>query len=226
MKELICCLTLLGLVTTAVAADRPDLEARIHTLTSKYEEMQSNPDKRIPAEHLKNAKGIVLMDRTKAGFIFAYQGGGGVAMVRHPRTGKWSAPSFMSASEGSLGFQVGGQQSFVVILLMNTNATKSLAESSFEFGGEASGTAGDSSVKEEGKIESAYPSVMVYDSVKGLYGGAAFKGGTIAPDEKANRTYYEKFVTPQDILFERKVEAGEQGEKLAAAIEKSAKQKN
>lgn len=225
MKNNVWLLILLGFASSVFAAEKYELEDRVRSLTTKFEQLQSKPDKSIPPEHLKNAKGIILLDRTKAGFIFAYQGGNGVAMVRDPKSGNWSAPAFMGASEGSLGFQIGGQQSFVVILLMHTNATRGLTESTFEFGGEASGTAGDSSVKEEGKVESAYPAVLVYDDVKGLYGGAAIKGGSIAPDDKANRIYYEKYVTMQDILFDKKVKPTEAGRKLASAIEENAKRK-
>ena len=93
--------------------------------------MQAKPDKRIPAENLRKALGIILLDRTKAGFIFAYQGGGGLAMVKDAKSGRWSPPAFLTANEASLGVQIGGQQSFVVILLMNTNATHALTESSY-----------------------------------------------------------------------------------------------
>ena len=61
--------------------------------------------------------------------------GGGVAMVRD-KSGKWGPPAFLTASEASLGFQIGGQQSFVVILLMNSNATQQLTQSNIKFGGE------------------------------------------------------------------------------------------
>ncbi len=75
------------------------------------------PDKNIPPDVLHRAQGIILLDRTKAGFILAYQGGGGVAMVRDAdRTKAWSPAAFVGASEASLGFQVGGEQGFYVIL--------------------------------------------------------------------------------------------------------------
>jgi len=66
-------------------------------------------------------------------------------MVKDPKLETWSPAALLKANEASLGFQVGGQQSFVVILLMTTNATRSLADGEIDFGGEARGTAGNSS---------------------------------------------------------------------------------
>jgi len=139
----------LVLALPALALDRSELDYRIRRLTTKFEALQAKPDKCIPAAMLRNAQGIILLDRTKAGFIFAYQGGGGVAIVKDPTTGQWSAPGFLSAREASLGLQIGGQQSFIVILLMNTNTARLLAEPDFRLGGEASGTAGNDNRRAE-----------------------------------------------------------------------------
>src|ERR1044071_9535183 len=141
MKTAIVGLFALGFAVSAFALDKTELDNRIRTLTAKFEALQQKPDKRIPAETLAKAKGIVLLDRTKAGFIFAYQGGGGVAMVKNGNSDKWSPAAFLSANEASLGFQVGGQHSFIVILFMNTNSTRLLTEPNVQFGGEARGTA-------------------------------------------------------------------------------------
>jgi lipid-binding SYLF domain-containing protein len=171
----------------------------------KFEEMQAKPEKRIPAENLRKALGVVLLDRTKAGFIFAFQGGAGLAMVKDAKWGRWSAPAFVTANEASLGFQIGGQQSFVVILLMNTNATHELTDSNFAFGGEASGTAGNSSGKAEGTVSSESRAlVQVYSDSTGLYGGAAIKGGAISPDADADVAYYGQPLTSAEILFGNK----------------------
>jgi SH3 domain-containing YSC84-like protein 1 len=190
----------------------------------KFEVMQSKPDKRIPAENLRKAKGIILLDRTKAGFIFAFQGGSGLAMVKDVTTGQWSPPAFVSASEASLGFQIGGQQSFVAILLMNTNATRALTDSSFDFGGEASGTAGNSPGKAEATTSSDdKASIRVYGDSTGLFGGAAIKGGDISPDSSANVAYYGEPLSPKEILFSKKPKPSETALALVQKITQAAK---
>lgn len=225
MKTLAIGLILLGFTTSTFAAGKAELDHRIRSLTAKFDSLQSKPDKRIPAEQLRKAQGIILLDRTKAGFIFAFQGGGGVALVKDAKSEKWGPAAFFSATEASLGFQIGGQQSFVVILLMDTNATRRLTESTFEFGGEARGTAGDASAGEEGKFSNKSLSVQVYADRKGLYGGAAIKGGDISPDGEANLIYYGQSLTTRDILFDKKVKPTEAVTELGKRLTEHSKEK-
>ena len=211
----------MGLIGTCFALDKADLDLRIRKLTAKFDSMQSKPDRRVPAEMLKNAKGIVLLDRIKAGFIFAYQGGGGVAMVKN-KSGDWSAPVFLKSNEASLGFQIGGQQSFVVILLMNTNAVSMLTDGKFSFGGEASGTAGDASAGAEGMLTEE-PLTVVYTDKAGLYGGAALKGSALSADNDANIAYYESYFSAKEILLDGKGKASEAAKELVGKLQRSTK---
>ena len=222
MKKIIFGFCALCLAVSAFAKDKAELDNHLRKLAAKFEAMQSNPDKAIPAENLQKARGIVLLDRTKAGFIFAFQGGGGIGMVKEAKSGKWSAPAFLTATEASLGFQIGGQQSFIVILLMTTNATRLLTDGDIEFGGEARGTAGNSTAGAEGNLK-AQPSVLVYDDRKGLYGGAALKGGALSADGDGNNAYYGQYVTLEDILFQNKFQPGETAKALIEKIEKPRK---
>ncbi len=226
MRKLLVMLTVLSVtVGSAMAASRSELDDRIRKLTYKFEEMQSKPDKAIPAKILANAKGILLLDRTKAGFIFGFQGGAGVAMVRDVKTGEWGAPAFYNANEGSIGFQIGGQQTFMVMLLMNTNAVRSLVSDAGEAGGEAEGTAGDSSTNAGETYREDDQAVLVYSDTKGLYGGAVIKGGAVSPNEKDNMRYYGEYLIVEEILFKKKVEPTEMSKELAERIEKYAKEK-
>ena len=224
MRLLITGCLLLGVGVSALAIDQAALDKRIRTLTIKFEEMQAKPDKRIPAENLRKAQGIILLDRTKAGFIFAYQGGAGLAMVKDAKSGNWSPPLFLTANEASLGFQIGGQQSFIAILYMNTNATRALIDSSFNFGGEASGTAGNTSGKAEGTVtDDQKQSMLVYSDSTGLYGGATIKGGALSSDTEANIAYYGESLTPKQILFDRKGTPSEAATNLMQKIAQASK---
>jgi len=206
MKRAIVGLLLLSFIGSALAVQPWDLDRRIYRLTAKFEEMQQKPDKRIPPDLLRRAEGIILLDRTKAGFIFAFQGGVGVAMTKDPNTRQWSAPAFISANDASLGFQIGGEQGFFVILVMNSNATRIFTDPTFQAGGEASGTAGNASAGAGGSVASTDLPVLVFDDRKGLFGGAAVKVGNISPDNEANSVYYRQYVSMRDILFDRKVQ--------------------
>ncbi len=207
----------------AAGVEKAELDRRAQMMLVKFESLQSKADKRIPPEVLQKAHGIILLDRTKAGFIFAYQGGSGLAMVKDKK-GKWSPVAFMKADEGSLGFQIGGQQAFFVILLMTEESAKSLvADAAFEFGGEARGTAGSNSAGEEGKVEDIPRSVRVYDERSGLFGGVSIKGGAIHPDHEGNMVYYGAPATMQEILFESKHKPTQPATSLAEKIAKYSK---
>lgn len=218
-------LLVLGLFAPAFALTQSDLDNQVLTLAAKFDAMQRKPEKAIPAATLAKAQGIVLLDRTKAGLVFAYQGGRGVALVKDA-AGNWSAPAFFSASEASLGLQIGGEQNFYVILLMNTNATAALADSSFDFGGEARGTGGNKTKGKDASFISPAQSIIVYSDRTGAFGAAALKGGVIGPDAKANVTYYQQAVSVSDILFDKRVAARPSASELTTKITDYSKEKS
>jgi len=218
MKTFALGLLVLGFAGSAFALDKAALDDRIRMLTAKFDALQQKPDKAVPADSLRKAQGVILLDRTKAGFIFAFQGGGGGALVRDPKTHNWGPVAFLSANEASLGPQIGGQQSFIVILLMSTNATRLLTEPTFEFGGEAQGTAGNQSAGVSGAVSSPEHQVLVYGDHQGLFGGVSMKAGSLAPDDQANRIYYGQFLSMADLLFQKKVQPTPAATDLAAKL--------
>jgi lipid-binding SYLF domain-containing protein len=111
------------------------------------------------------------------------------------------------------------------MLLMNEDSTRMLTDPDFEFGGEARGTAGDSSAGAEGNVTTTEKSILIYDDRAGLFGGAALKGGALSPDTEANLAYYGEPVTVKEILFEKKVKPTEEAEKFAARITEFSKSK-
>lgn len=218
MKRMYVACLALSLLSSAQAVDRVDLDKRLINLRTKFESLQARADKRIPEDTLRRAVGIILLDRVKAGLGFAYQGGSGVAMLKDTQTGEWGAPVFLSANQASIGPQAGGKESFTVVLLMSTNSTGALTEPTFEFGGEASATAGNASAKAEGTILSPDRQVLVFGESEGFYGGASVKTGKCSPDTDANRVYYAEPLTAREILFDKKVRATEPAVNLARTL--------
>jgi SH3 domain-containing YSC84-like protein 1 len=205
MKKIILSTMFASVALAAFALDRSELDQRIHSLMFKFESMQMQPQKQVPADVLGRAKGIILLDRTKGGLVFGYENGFGVALARDLKTGQWSPPAFLKANQFSFGAQIGGSQNFYVILLMTTNAPQVLTDPHFDFGGEARGTAGNSSAGTGSSISDLERPVLVYDDRSGLYGGATLKTDSIAPDEEANRVYYGDALAMKDILYDGKV---------------------
>ena len=217
MKKTLIGLAILSLASSALAVNQADLDARIQLLTSKFTAMQERPDRSIPKDLLRRAQGIVLMDLTKAGLVFAYQGGHGVALVR-TGNGTWSAPSFVSLNEGSFGFQGGGERDFVVVLFMDNNSAQEIAWPASEYGSGARGTAGYDSAGVADQMESRQPNVLFYTDHAGLYAGAYLKGGGVTPDDKANTIYYHQGLTAYDILSGNKVSPTPAGARIAEEI--------
>jgi lipid-binding SYLF domain-containing protein len=197
--SLIVAFLFLGLVSSALAIDKEHLDGRIKRMMQKLEAMQEKPDKAIPAETFKKAKGIIIMERTRAGVVFAFMSGKGIAMVRG-KSGKWGPAGFVQGSEASLGAQMGGESSLWVVFLMTTNSIRMVRDSNFEFGGEARGTAGDSSGGAKGTSNSTDPVVLAYDDSKGFFGGVSVKGDSINPDTDANIAYYGDSYTMKQII--------------------------
>ena len=212
----------LGLATAAFAQTKGELDNRVRKLVAQFDSLQANAEARIPAAILKKAMGVIVMDRTKGGFIFGYEQGFGVAMVKNK--GNWSPFSFMNSHEGSFGAQIGGKSTFSVILLMNEAARDRLIDPKVNFGGEAAGTGGSSQGGVEGDFTEEHP-VLIFGESKGLYGGAVVKGGAVSADDKANEKYYGKFYSIKDLLFDNKVKPSETAAEFAKKLGEAAKGK-
>jgi lipid-binding SYLF domain-containing protein len=212
----------LAWAAAATAETQGELDNRVRKLMAEFESLQGNPEARIPAEKLAKAVGVIVMERTKGGFVFGYERGFGVAMVKNK--GDWSPFSFMNSNEGSFGAQIGGKTTFCVILLMNDAARDRLINPKVDFGGEAGGTGGtDSGGVGDNFTEG--PPVLVFGESKGLYGGATIKGGNVAADEKANQEYYGQYYSAKDILFDKKVKSSETAVEFAKKLDAAAKGK-
>ena len=113
-----CCL-FLAVTSNVYAVTKEKLDNRINRANSYLEEIMEIPEISIPSTLLKSCQGIIIMRQYNAGFIFGAKVGQGVALTRNIKTRKWSAPSFVASAEASFGFQIGGQMSDAVILIMN-----------------------------------------------------------------------------------------------------------
>lgn len=204
MKRMLIGLFILGLAGSALAVDKAQLNDRIQSLNKEFVSMQQNSAHRVPANELAQAKGIILLDQSKGGFLFAYHGGDGIAMVRDA-SGNWSAPAFVSSSGASLGFQAGGERDFFVILLKSPQAADALTQQKLNFGAQAGGTGGGESYNASATTIPAN-SVVVYSERHGVFGGASVMGGAISPDNHANAVYYGRPVSMNSILFSGQVQ--------------------
>jgi|HubBroStandDraft_5_1064220.scaffolds.fasta_scaffold486166_1 lipid-binding SYLF domain-containing protein len=203
MKTILLGILVMGLACSAQAADKAQLNDRIHSFTAKFTAMEQNPATRVPANELARAQGIILLDRTRGAFFLGFHSGNGVALARD-QDGHWSPAGFVSSVGVSLGPQIGGTKDFFVVLLTSPAAVETLRQPVMDFGAQASETGGSEHAGAEANLESR-PSVVIYSQRNGVYAGASIKGGSVKTDADANAVYYDRPVSMDDILFARRV---------------------
>lgn len=205
------------LLANPLKKSQEKLDLRIRRSAERFIAMQTEPGKRIPADLLARARGVIILHKFKAGLGIGGEAGNGVALVRDKNSGQWSAPAFVSSAEGSYGLQIGAQESTIVLLLMNETGLKPLLGGSVDVGVDVAATAGP--FEEGAKIDTTTikDPILVYSTSGGLFAGAAFKGGAILPAQKNNEFYYGRGMN--DILFDPAVRPTQTGLHLIHVIE-------
>lgn len=165
---------------------------RVDKSSAAFNEIMKIAEKSIPRDLLKKANAIVIFPGAiKAGFIFAGQGGSGLAVKRI--ASGWSAPAFMNMGGGSFGLQIGGQSTDYVMLVMNEKGMKGLLEDKFELGGEGSVAAGPVGRTAAASTNVTFDAeILTYSRTKGVFAGISLKGVVISPDKDMNEAIYQK----------------------------------
>ena len=193
--------TLTLLVTlTAVASDREDDVNRTHKAAQVFKEIMDTPDKGIPHELLEKAKCIAIVPGDKKfAFIFGGNYGRGLATCR---TGHgWSAPMFLAIEGGSVGYQIGGSSTDLVMLFMNDHALGSLLGDKFKLGADASVAAGPvgrgATAGTDVRLDAE---ILSYSRAKGLFVGVSLDGAVVQADKSGDEAMYGHVVNRHEIL--------------------------
>jgi lipid-binding SYLF domain-containing protein len=206
MKKFLSLLFAFTALAGALSADpvvtRATVIEHLDSCEAILQDLQGNFKTAVPADILRRAKGIVIVNQFQAGFIFGVKDGYAVAMARRPN-GKWSVPAFLRTGELSFGLQAGGKSVTAVYLLMDDTATRLLFKSKFNLGAETKANAGIRAAERESSTASIgnEANVLVYTSSEGLYLGAAIKTGYMSPDNDANRLFYNSSNRIPELLF-------------------------
>jgi lipid-binding SYLF domain-containing protein len=139
----------------------------------------------------------------KGAFGVGGEGGSGVIVARSP--GGWSDPAFYTLAAGSLGLQVGGQVSEVILTVMSDKALDALINNQFNVGGDMEVAAGPTG-KAQGASTTTNLGADMYTFAmsSGLFGGLSLEGAAILKSDEWNEGYYGKGATPYAILIERR----------------------
>jgi SH3 domain-containing YSC84-like protein 1 len=212
MKKVIFSLlmfSLVGLPTLFVPAplqadDKPHDEDRIQNAGQVFKEILDIPDD-IPQSLLDKADCVIVIPSVlKAAFVVGGSYGRGVMTCRSGDDfqGPWGAPSMMALEGLSVGFQIGGQATDFVLLVMNKEGASSILSSKVKLGGDASAAAGPVGRDAEAATDvSLRAEVLTYSRARGLFAGISLEGSTLRPDNDANERIYGKKLPAKDIAL-------------------------
>ncbi len=215
--------TAVFLLISLPSAVRANEASTVTNATKFLQEVRSDPATRIPPGLLRKSQGIaVIPGVVKAGFIFAGQRGRGLLMVKDAAK-KWTNPSFVSLTGGSVGFQAGGQSSDVVLLLMTQRSIDGITSGKFTLGGDAAIAAGPVGVSKGAATDIGGAEILSYSRSRGLFAGVSLNGSSIEIDKNANEKYYNrKGITANDIFNDYKLVTPPEIAGFKAAVEASA----
>jgi len=191
---------LLAAAQIAAASDRADDVARTQKAAQVLREVMDAPDKGIPHDLLETAKCIAIIPGDKKfAFIFGGSYGRGVATCR---TGHgWSAPMFIAIDGGSVGYQIGGSSTDIILLFMNDRALQSLLSDKFKLGADASVAAGpvgrDAAASTDLKLNAE---ILSYSRTKGVFAGVSVDGAVVQVDKSGDQALYGDNVDTHAIL--------------------------
>ena len=227
MKNIIFTFLVLLLVSpAALAGKRSDAVERLNRATEVFREIMRTPDKGIPGDLLDKAECVAIVPGLKkAGLGIGGKYGKGLVMCRQAKR-TFSAPSFITIEGGSVGFQIGVQQTDVVMLIMNRKGIEKLIGDKFTLGADASAAAGpvgrDASAQTNVRLDAE---ILTYSRSKGLFAGVSLSGATLRQDKSDNRDFYGKEMDARAILLEGTVPMPQEAKALAAALARESPKK-
>jgi len=201
-------LTVLLSMGSAFAANDKKEDERVKEAGSVLKEILNIPDD-IPQDLLDKAECLIILPSVKKG-AFGVGGsyGRGVMICRSGEhyAGKWGAPAMYALEGVSIGFQLGGQATDFVLLVMNPKGARSLLSSKVKLGADASAAAGPKGRTAEGATDVVMNAeILSYSRNKGLFAGISLEGSTLRSDGGANENLYGKKLTAKEIIRGGKV---------------------
>jgi SH3 domain-containing YSC84-like protein 1 len=199
MKKLV--IALLAVSTTLGAQGKE--EDRLRACATVLKEIIDIPDD-IPKDLLDKAECVVVFPDVKkfaVGVGGTYGRGAMTCRTGEDFTGPWSAPSLMAIEGGSVGFQLGGQSTDYVLLVMNDRGAASVLSSKVKLGADATAAAGPKGRSAAAATDIAMRAEMLsYSRSRGLFAGVSLEGTTLRPDNDGNTLVYGSQMVPRDIL--------------------------
>lgn len=183
-----------------------DAETRLQASADVVKEIMAAPDKSVPQDLLDKAQCVVVVPNLKKGaFLVGAKYGKGFFTCRQKGNLGWSAPGAIRVEGGSFGFQIGGSETDVIMLVMNQKGAERLLSSKFTVGGDASAAAGPVGRTADAQTDAAMRAeILTYSRARGVFAGISLQGATLREDGETNKELYGTEVKNKDIVLSNK----------------------
>lgn len=213
----------LGLVATAPLFAANKEQKRLRNAGVVMQEIMNTPEN-IPQEVLEKAECVIVFPSVlKAAFVVGASYGRGAMVCRTGKDfrGPWGAPAMYALEGGSIGFQIGGQATDLVLLIMNDRGASSILDSKVKLGADASVAAGpvgrDAAANTDAYMRAE---VVSYSRSRGLFAGISLEGSTLRPDDDATADVYGHKFTARQIVLGGEARVPVSGRLLVSVLEK------
>jgi SH3 domain-containing YSC84-like protein 1 len=202
MKRVVLFLCILSLIALP-AESASKYETRLQQCGEVLKEILNIPDD-IPQNLLDDARCVIVIPSTKkAAFVFGGTYGAGAMTCRtgDKFVGPWGPPAMMMLEAGSFGFQLGGQATDFVLLVMNEKGANSLLSNKVKLGADASAAAGPVGRNAQASTDVVMRAeILTYSRARGLFAGISLEGASLRPDTSGNQSLYNRKVDPKEIV--------------------------
>lgn len=197
-------------------------QSRLENCGVVMEEILNVPDN-IPQELLGKAECVIVipsMMKVAVGIGASYGRGAMVCRAGKSFDGAWGAPAMYTLEGGSFGFQLGGEATDLVLLVMNTRGADALINSQVKLGGNASVAAGPKGRHVEASTDASLRAeILSYSRARGLFAGVSLSGTSLRPDNDANAQVYGRKLTARRIVMGKAITVPESGHRLVNVLE-------
>ncbi len=201
LRSFLVILALIMIPLSAQAATSPS--KMVVNAMGVLQELRSAPDAGIPDALLSRCYGIAIFPSLyKGGLFVGVSYGKGILMIRNKRDCNWRGPLFLTIKGGSLGWQIGVKATDLVLVITNKRGIDSFLKNNLTLGGDIGVAAGPVGRKAGiGTDAALHAELYSYSRSKGLFAGISLEGCYVSQDYEADRIFYHKCLTPQQILY-------------------------
>lgn len=221
MRKACSFMLVLSLTLPIWAAERNKEQKRLDQCGEVFQEILNIPDG-LPQELLDKAECVIVIPSVKKfaiGFGGSYGRGAISCRTGERFTGPWSAPAMFALEGANIGFQLGGQATDFVLLVMNPKGANSILGSKVKLGADAAAAAGPKGRDVGAQTDIVMKAeILTYSRSRGLFAGVSLEGSTLRADNRANEKVYGRKVTARDIVRGGSVGLSASGSKLVSLL--------